>query len=76
MRNKFSSRLDAEVPGVHSRAEVEEGRRVLCRKILGAERTLVTAGEGLECSRLEDLPGFSGEKRDRASTAPLALHCR
>ena len=37
MRSEFSSRLDAEVPGVHSRAEVAEGRRALCRKILGAE---------------------------------------
>ena len=55
MRNKFASRLNAEVPGVHFRAEVAEGRRALCRKILGAEGSLVIAGEGFECSRLEDL---------------------
>ena len=47
MCNKFSSRFDAKIPGVHSRAEVAEGRRALCRKILGAEGLLVMAGEGL-----------------------------
>ena len=31
MRNEFSSRLDAEVPGVYPRAEVAEGRRALRR---------------------------------------------
>ena len=36
----------------------------------GAEELLVTADE-----RLEDFPGSSGEKHDRASTAPLALPC-
>ena len=45
-------------------------------KDFGAERPLVTTGERLECSRLEDFPGSSEEKRDRASTAPLPLPCR
>ena len=31
MRNEFSSRLDAEVPGVYPRAKVAEERRVLRR---------------------------------------------
>ena len=31
VRNKFSSRLEAKVPGVYLRAEVAEGRRALCR---------------------------------------------
>ena len=73
MCNGFSSRLDTEVIGVHPRAKVPEGRHTSCRQKLGAEGPLVTAGGRLKCSRLEDLPGFSREKRDRASTAPLAL---
>ena len=48
MCNKFLSRLDAKVPGVYSRAEVEEERRLLCRKILGAEGLLVIFAEGFE----------------------------
>ena len=39
----------------------------------GAERPLVTAGKRLECLRLEDLPGYSREERDKASVSPLAL---
>ena len=73
MCNGFSSRLDAEVIGVHSRAKVAKGRRASCRQKLGTKRLLVTAGGRLECFRLEDLPGSSGKKYDRASTAPLAL---
>ena len=42
-------------------------------KNFGAERTLVAAGERLECSSLKDLSGSSGEKRNRASTAPLTI---
>ena len=61
MRNRFSSRFDAKVLGVHPRAEVAEGRRASCRQKFGAERPLVTAGGRLECSRLKDLPGFSGK---------------
>ena len=75
MCNKFSNCFDGKVPGVYPRAEVVEGRRALCRQNLGAERPLVTAGERLECHWLEDLPGSSGEKRDGASIAPLALPC-
>ena len=48
MRNKFLSRLNAGVSGVHSRAEVKEGRRALCKKILGAKGLLVIASEGFE----------------------------
>ena len=39
----------------------------------GTEASLVTAGERLEYPRLEDLPGFSGEKRDRVLATPLVL---
>ena len=42
-------------------------------KDFGAERPLVTTGEKLEYSQLEDFPGSSEEKRDRVSIAPLAL---
>ena len=45
-------------------------------KNFGVERPLVTVGERLKCSRLKDFPGSFGEKRDRASVAPLALPCR
>ena len=76
MRNEFSSHLDAEVFGVHPRVGVVEGRRALCRQSLNAEGPLVTVGERLKCPRLKGLPGFSGEKRDGASIAPLALPCR
>ena len=37
VRSEFSNCLDAEVSGVHSRAEVAERKRALCRKILNAE---------------------------------------
>ena len=74
--NKFSSRLDGKVPGVYPKAKVVEGRRALCRQNHGAERPLVIAGERLECPRLKGLPGSSGDKRDGASIALLALPCR
>ena len=76
MQNEFWSRLDGKVLGVYPRAEVVEGRHALCRQNLGAEKPLVTAGERLKCPRLEGLPGASGENRDGASIAPLALPCR
>ena len=75
MRNEFSSRLDVKVLGVHPRAKIVEERRASCRQKLDAEGPLVKAGGRLEYSRLEHLSGSSGEKRDRASTAPLALPC-
>ena len=34
VRNEFSSRLDAKVPGVYPKAEVAEGRRAFCRQTL------------------------------------------
>ena len=74
MRNKFSSCLDAEVFRVYPKAEVVEGRRAQIQTF-GVERPLVTAGEKLECSRLEDLLCSSREKCNRVSTAPLALFC-
>ena len=49
---------------------------MLYRQNLGAERLFVTVGERLECLQLEGLPGFSGEKRNGASIAPLTLPCR
>ena len=41
----------------------------------GVEGPLVIAGERLEYFQFEDLLGSSREKRDKASTAPLALLC-
>ena len=76
MRNKFSRRLDAKVLGVHPRADVMEGRRLLYRQNLSAEGPLVTAGKRFKCPQLEGLPGSSGEKHGRASIAPLAFPYR
>ena len=45
-------------------------------KNFGRERSLVTVGERLACFRLENLLRSLGEKRKRASTAPLALPYR
>ena len=58
-------------------AEFERRENVCCAdKNFGGERPLVTAGERLACSRLEDLLRSLGEKRNRASTAPLTLPFR
>ena len=77
MRNKFSSRLDTKVLGVYSRTGVAEGRRALYRKILGADGSLVIAGEGFEYFRLEDLSPSSWLKTyEKASATSLAVHCQ
>ena len=40
VRSEFSNRLDGKVPGVYSRAEVAEGRRVLRRQKLWCRETV------------------------------------
>ena len=66
MRNEFSSRFDAEVPGVYPRAEVAEGKRAQIRTLVQRDRWLrLVKDSSVLDSKIFLVP--LGKKCDRAS---------